>query len=131
MSLSVAPPWDVPKPKKPEMALLDPELRRLLWKRAGGLDEVTGERIVGGRWDAHHRRKKSQGRDDSPSNLLVVMRLTHNRLGNREAWARERGFIVSAYGDHPRDIAILLHLRRYVLLDDAGNYIDAETGQLA
>lgn len=130
MIASPAPPWDIKRPKPPTLALLDPELRQLLWRRSGGLDEVTGERLIGGRFDGHHRKKKSQGRDDSPSNLLVVSRKTHDRLGSHEAWAREHGFVVSAYSN-PADVAILLHCKRYVLLGDDFSYIDGETGQSA
>lgn len=122
-------PWEIPKPKRPELALIDPETRSKLFARCGGLDEVTGERL-GLRFDVHHRKKKSQGRDDRPCNLLVVTRKTHDRLGSHEAWARDHGFVVSAYKD-PADVAVLLHCRRYVLLTDAFGYLDGETGNAA
>lgn len=125
----IATPWELKPAKRPDLALLDPELRRRLLRRSGGLDEVTGERLVAPP-DCHHRKKKSQGRDDSPSNLLVVSRKTHDRLGSHEAWAREHGFVVSAYSN-PADVAILLHCKRYVLLGDDFSYIDGETGQSA
>lgn len=119
-------PWKRNAPKPPAVALIDADLRRRLLARAGGYDEITGDRLIAPP-DIHHRKKKSQGRDDRPCNLLVVSRRTHHKVGQFEGWAREHGFIVSAYDD-PADIALVLHCKRYVLLGEDFTYIDGETG---
>lgn len=119
-------PWALPPRADRRPEPIDPVTRRKLLERAGGLDEVTGEPLMSPP-DIHHRKKKSQGRDDSPSNLLVVSRRTHNRLGQHEAFARENGFVVDSWRS-PADVALLLHMDRYVLLTDTFGYVDAERG---
>lgn len=123
-----APPWDIPRPKPVYRADLDKATREGLWRRCGGLDEVTGERLPFMQFDGHHRVKKSHGRDDRACNLLAVGRRTHYRLGSHEQWALDHGFTVKAFGPPPEDVAVLLHCQRYVLLGDDFTYIDGETG---
>lgn len=101
-------PWaQKPKPviagRKGVASDIDPALRELVYRRAGGRCEACGDPLVKGQgvrgWHAHHRKLKSRGGQDSASNLAALCSYCHRRMHGHSHFATEHGFIVSAYDD--------------------------------
>lgn len=115
-------PWERRAPKVPYTAQIDPKLRAEVHGRAGGRCELCGE-ALGPAWQAHHRKFRSRGGQDSVCNLVALHPMCHRRVHGHSLWATEQGFIVSSYDD-PASVPVALHLERWVLLTLHG-YRDA------
>ena len=85
----------------------------------------------------HHRRPRGAGgsrREDTNAacNGLAICTHCHHKVETQRAWARERGFIVSQWGD-PNDVAVHWRSRIdsngrnvFVFLDNQGGMIDEQ-----
>lgn len=99
--------------------------RELVWERSGGRCEKCGL-ALGDIWECHHRKLRSQGGDDSVCNLLALHGDCHNAgspgsVHSRPGLSYGAGYLVRRYLD-PRDVPVLLHGRRWVLLTIQGGY---------
>lgn len=115
-------PWERRAPKVPYAMQIDPALRAEVYARAGGRCELCGEQL-GQVWQAHHRKLRSRGGQDSVCNLVALDAHCHRRVHGHSLWATEQGFIVASYDD-PATVPVALHLERWVLLTLNG-YRDA------
>ena len=107
---------------KPGFSTIDRGLRDLIRSRAGGACECCGDRLSA-IFQAHHRKLRSRGGQDSACNLAALCGLCHRRIHSHVAWATENGFIVSAYDD-PAAIPMAARCERWVLLTVDGGYKD-------
>lgn len=120
-------PWARPKMAgKRGLSTIDRPLRELIRTRAGGCCECCGERLP---WpfEAHHRKLRSRGGQDSACNLAALCGLCHRRIHGHPKWAAENGFMVAS-GDDPALAAMLVRCESWRLLTVDGLYLDAETG---
>jgi hypothetical protein len=123
-------PWQTPPPRLTlRGSTIDPELRRLVHARANGMCECCGERL-GGDWQAHHRKLRSRGGQDSACNLVALHPLCHRRVHSHVKWATDHGFQVPSTED-PATYAVAVHCSAWRLLNHDGTYTDAETGDVA
>lgn len=103
--------------------------RSIVWDRCGGLCEVCGRTMDPTDWALHHRKLRSHGGPDTPSNALAVHHRCHNlatgSIHLAVAHALDQGWLVSSWND-PTRTTVLIAGRGLVLLDDAGLYLDAE-----
>ena len=114
-------PWQRPRPALTlRGSMTDPALRRLVRARAGGQCECCGD-ALSLTFQAHHRKLRSRGGQDSAANLLALCGLCHRRIHNRVAWATEHGFIVSAYDD-PATAPVAVRCESWRLLTPDGTY---------
>lgn len=109
-----AAPWERKPPRVPHAREIDPALRAEVRERAGGRCELCSEPL-GRTWEAHHRKLRSRGGQDSACNLVALCHLCHRRCHSHVAWAEEHGFIVASYDD-PATVPLALHLDRWVLV---------------
>lgn len=125
MSRITRAPWQRPAPALTlRGSTVDPALRRLVRARSGGTCECCGDplSLI---FQAHHRKLRSRGGQDSAANLLALCGLCHRRIHNRVAWASEHGFIVSAYDD-PATVAVAIGCDSWSLLTPDGRYVATE-----
>lgn len=115
-------PWERRPPRVPYAKQIDPALRAEVHRRAGGRCELCAQQL-GHVWEAHHRKLRSRGGQDSVCNLVALCPTCHRRCHSHNLWATEQGFIVSSYDD-PATVPVALHLDRWVLLTLTG-YRDA------
>lgn len=113
-------PFATPKPKRAHRSDIAPELREAVYARARGLCELCGERLDQP-WQAHHRKLKSRGGQDSVSNLAALHPLCHRRVHGHVTWATEAGFLVPSQQD-PSRARMALHGETWVLLRVDGTY---------
>lgn len=103
-------------------------LRGLLSQRAGGRCERCGDALPAF-WEAHHRRRRSQGGLDELCNLAALCGSCHtgapDAVHRQVAAARAAGWIVPSTVD-PAHWPIRLWDGRTVLLNYAGGYRPAE-----
>lgn len=102
---------------------LDRNLREALWQRCGGQCEACSGELDRGA-QAHHRKRRSQGGDDSVTNLVLLHPLCHRRIHSHPAWAFDTGFLVHAT-DQPGRIRVALFGERWVRLAVDGSYVAA------
>lgn len=114
------------KPRRRRPGATDwPALRSMLYERAGGRCERCGGRLPAF-WEAHHRRRRSQGGRDALANLAALCPDCHTlgadavHRGLRQA--RADGWLVSRAAD-PAAVPVRLHDGRMVLLTPAGGYV--------
>lgn len=69
------------------------KVRRWVLDRSGGRCEAGTEVCSGRAVHAHHVVPRSQGRDDTPGNLLAVCVECHDWIHSHPAAARERGWL--------------------------------------
>lgn len=93
----------------------DVRYRWALWNRSRGLCDVGGEPLSPRAWDPHHRKQRSLGGTDEPSNVLVVCRAHHDRIHDRIRWAHDNGYLVHSRDD-PLLVDVILHGRTRVRL---------------
>lgn len=121
-------PWQRPKPALTlHGSTIDPKLRELVYKRAGGLCECCGERLNPADYQCHHRKLRSRGGQDSATNLVALHGKCHTRIHGHPHWSEEHGFMVGSRED-PKTVAVALHCAAWRLLTATGTYLDAETG---
>jgi hypothetical protein len=99
--------------------------RRIVFERSEGRCEKCGQTLATV-WECHHRRLRSQGGDDSVCNLLALHSDCHNAgspgsVHSRPGLSYGAGYLVRRFLD-PRDVPVLLHGRRWVLLTSDGHY---------
>lgn len=73
-------------------------VRAVLWERCGGHCELCGRALTGG-FEAHHRRLRSRGGDDSAANLVAVHPGCHRWIHANPAEATKGGFMVPSWAD--------------------------------
>lgn len=116
------PPW-WNKPKAiTRFGILDPNLRRQVFARAGGECECCGDRLRQV-WEAHHRKFRSRGGQDSIVNLAALCLLCHRRIHNHDVWATEHGYSVPSTED-PASVPMALHGVLFRLLTADGGYLE-------
>jgi len=98
------------------------KLRDALIERCKGYCEACGKPMTDN-WALHHRKLRSQGGDNSLSNLMAVHHDCHN-LGTKSIhlnpeWAKKNGYIVSSWGNSA-EIPILWQGKVIVLFKDDG-----------
>jgi hypothetical protein len=71
--------------------------RHAVRDRAGGMCEVEACHSRGDQ--AHHRRRRSQGGDDTPANLLWVCSPCHDVIHANPAWAEACGYLIRSLFD--------------------------------
>lgn len=116
-------PWQRPAPAVARYSIA-PELRALIRERAGGRCECCGDRLSP-IFQAHHRKLRSRGGQDSAANLLALCGLCHRRIHSHVAWATEHGLIVSATDD-PALVPVTVRCETWRLLTPDGGYRMAE-----
>lgn len=90
-------PFKTKRRKRPAM---DPELRRLVFLRAGGRCDACGRPLPADGWEAHHRQLRSRAGADTLENLVALCRDCHvPYVHAHPAEATERGLMVSTYED--------------------------------
>lgn len=67
--------------------------RRIVMERANGLCEVIGCGLQA--QHVHHRKLRSQGRDDTPPNLMALCVEHHGRAHGDRDWATVQGLILT------------------------------------
>jgi hypothetical protein len=68
--------------------------RDVVRARSNGRCEAQINGVCKRRGDqAHHVKRRSRGRDDSPENLLWICYACHHHVHANPAWANEQGFL--------------------------------------
>lgn len=89
------------------------EQRQKAYDRAGGRCDLCGQPLSNAAFECHHRKKRSQGGDDSLPNLVALHSHCHHvRVHGQPAWAYDRGFLVRR-DDEPADVPVLRHGTRW------------------
>ena len=100
------------------------EMREIVFFRAEDRCERCAKPGSQVRLDPHHRQPVSRGGPDAVSNLACLCAECHDWAHNKEPLtATGLGFLVPSRAD-PERRAMLLRGVRWVLLDDAGGYIE-------
>ncbi len=113
-------PFALPKQHARRPHQVAPDLREAVFTRAGGLCELCGERLSP-LWDWHHRKRRSQGGEDSVSNGVALHPLCHRRVHGHPAWAEAVGFLIRST-DSPGKVRLALHGETWVRLATDGSY---------
>lgn len=83
------------------------QARAVVFERSQGRCEASVEGVCLGRGDqAHHVRRRSQGGQDDPSNLLWVCRACHDHVHRNPAEAVELGLLVSSFSPAPGLVSV-------------------------
>jgi hypothetical protein len=107
------------------------EKRPQVWRRCGGLCEVSGRPLDYYTFDMHHRRNKGMGGTSRPDrddieNLLALEPEVHNggpqSVHGNPLWSKPRGYLISKNADWPGGYPVWLHQLRWVLLGADGAY---------
>lgn len=80
----------------------DPHTVDIVLERDNHSCVVDGRGITGVRgvdWAIHHRKRRSQGGDHSPANLVTVCQLHHGYIHDRPEWARGHGWLLRGTDD--------------------------------
>lgn len=93
---------------------VDPKLRRAVYDRAGGCCDRCGRLLPPAGFEAHHRKLRSRGGQDSAANLLALCPGCHAWCHNHPGEATLAGFIVPSYTD-PARVPVYRHLAAWVL----------------
>jgi hypothetical protein len=118
-------PWQRPKPAVTVRgSTIDPALRALVRDRAGGMCECCGDRLSP-IFQAHHRKLRSRGGQDSAANLAALCGLCHRRVHSHVTWATEQGFIVSAFED-PARVPMAVRCEDWRYLTPEGHYLPTD-----
>ena len=109
----------------PKSAHLWGALRQLVWERAGGRCERCGLTLPP-EWECHHRKLRSQGGRDALVNLIALHMRCHNAgetgsVHHSPGKAYDLGYLVRSH-QTPEATPLLLHGKRWVLLDHDGGY---------
>lgn len=103
--------------------------RQKVYDRAGGRCDLCGQPLSNDSFECHHRKKRSQGGDDSLPNLVVLHSHCHHvRIHGEPSWAYDHGFLVHRDGD-PASAPVLRHGTRWQTPgDDQWHGSEAPTG---
>jgi hypothetical protein len=108
---------------------MNKKLREALYVRSQGVCDVCGLPLPEDSWAAHHRKLRSQGGQDTLSNLLALHHACHNGNTNSVHLAgkisRTNGYLVSAYAN-PEETPVLLHGKKPTLLTDDGEMTETD-----
>lgn len=106
--------------------------REPLWRRCGGLCEVSGRPLDYDTFDMHHRRNKGMGGTRRPDvdelwNLLALDPQVHNggpgSVHGRREWSHLRGYLVpKATAEHELAQWPVIVRGRWVILGLTGYY---------
>lgn len=98
---------------------IPPAVRAVVLARCGGACESCGGALEGGPVHLHHRKKRN-GKNHTPDNLVALHPLCHViaplSVHMQPKWAMERGLIVPSGGD-PATTPLQLRSGDLVLLD--------------
>jgi hypothetical protein len=101
---------------------IDKKVVEIVAQRAGNYCEACGG-LAQESMALHHRKLKSRGGKDTPSNLIKVHHSCHNlgthSIHSNPAWATDKGFMVSSWQD-PDKTPMVLPDGRIVLLHNDG-----------
>jgi hypothetical protein len=108
---------------------MDSTLRAQVYFRSQSRCERCGKNLKYEDMAAHHRKLRSQGGKDEPSNLVCLDHACHNLATNsvhlKPGQASKYGWIVKSF-EEPAAKPVLLHGRRPVLLAADGTYTNVE-----
>jgi hypothetical protein len=108
---------------------MDQALRAQVWFRSQSRCERCGKRLMYHEMAVHHRKLRSQGGRDEPSNLVCLDHDCHNLATNsvhlKPGHASKYGWICKSFED-PTAKPVFLHSRRPVLLAPDGTYTNVE-----
>ena len=108
----------------------DRKTRNLVLERDGYACVCCGHSIIGQRYSLQHRKRRSQGGGNSPSNLITVLGTgttgCHERIDSRRDPADEaQGYTVRSWQD-PAQIPVMIHSEHgsgvTAWLTEAGTY---------
>lgn len=92
---------------------MDPKLRAYIYQRSRGRCDLCAEHLNPNRWEAHHRRLRSQGGQDSPCNIIALHGAScHARVHGRPEWSYRHGFMVPSWAD-PADWPVFRHRQKW------------------
>lgn len=101
--------------------------RETVLRRARGRCESCGRRLDIDTLHFHHRKARSAGRDDSPSNGLALCARCHGWTHGHVTAAREAGLIVPSWND-PAEVPVVLRDGCWLLeADGTRKAVDAAT----
>ena len=105
-------------------------LRQQVYERARGACERCGY-TLGEVWECHHRKKRSQGGEDTVTNLVALHMDCHNAgvpgsVHHSPGRAYSDGFLVWRRFD-PREAPLHLHGERWVVLEPDGTYAPTDS----
>ena len=111
------------------------KVREMVLERDGYACVCCGVSIAGQPYSLQHRKRRSQGGDNSPSNLVTVLgtgtTLCHERIDSRRDPADEaNGYTVRSWAD-PEAVPVVLYGRITVWLTDDGRYSTEPPGEAA
>lgn len=102
---------------------MNKKVAEIVLNRAGFYCEKCGR--VGSDFALHHRKLRSRGGQDTPSNLIAVHHGCHNldtdSIHNNPKLAEVKGWMVPSWAD-PADFPMTLPDGRIVRLNEDGNY---------
>lgn len=90
---------------KSPSVVIDPELRQQVRERACGKCDWCNL-VLGDVFDAHHRKLRSRGGQDSLANLVALHHQCHMYIHEHVGEATARGFMVHSW-ENPSDIPVL------------------------
>lgn len=95
--------------------------RELVLERAKGRCEACNRRLSIDTMQFSHRKPRSAGRNDDPSNGLCLCFACHSAVHHRPAWARDVGWAISRYDPRaPHEIPVALQGRWFLLPQGGG-----------
>lgn len=97
--------------------------REAVSARAGGLCECCGTRTPVALGHAHHRRRRSAGRDDGPANLTWCCLRCHEAIHTAPRASLLQGRLISRHDKRPPSMVPVLLRHGWCLLSDDGRAI--------
>ncbi|MDQ8040488.1 HNH endonuclease signature motif containing protein [Cellulosimicrobium sp. XJ-DQ-B-000] len=116
LARSATPPKPRARTKRYVPHVIPARLRMDVYARAGGRCDLCRIPLAGNAFDAHHRKLRSRGGEDSLENLVALHRHCHDWVHHHPADATRLGFMVASHAD-PATTPLHLHGRTWVLPD--------------
>lgn len=88
-----------PLPKQLKRPRMDKLLREAILERSDHCCDLCRRRITSDHWECHHRLRRSQGGEDTLSNLTALHTRCHMHVHDNVTWSQLRGFLVPSYRD--------------------------------
>jgi hypothetical protein len=131
--------WHLPDPPKerragrPRDTGPDARTRELVLRRDSWACVCCGRSVIGHVYSLQHRKRRSQGGKNLPSNLITVLgdgtTGCHSRIDSRiDSHDEASGYTVRS-GQNPAHVGVMVHGEQggmQVWLDDSGNYLDED-----